>query len=268
MVRNVRKRKFVRKNKRNTGATTTRNILTNKSATAQSKQLVATNKRITNLAKRFRPEVKLVRSNIDMRTIGHERAIVGSNFIYFRPDIPAPGATDNGRIGNAIRLLPVKLFMCAQYNQKSNTIPALQQKYLGGQIRVIAVQSMVASNGLPTLADIMREVTYNYQPAQLAGNFMMTMPFKNGITTQYKILYDRKFNINADTPMVTRRISINPKIKVMRWQDGLTYPRGNIYVFILHGGFWSESHQSGEETVWDYTAADVQWQCELPYTDA
>ena len=257
-----------RKGRRGTRTLSTRRILTNKGATAQSKQIVATNKKINRIARRLRPEVKLVRSDIDMRTIGHQRAIVGSNYISFRFNVPQPGAYDNGRIGNAIRLLPAKLFMCAQYNQNSNTIPMLQQKYLGGQIRVIAIQSMIASNETPSLDAIMRQVTYENQPAQLAGNFMMTMPFKNGITSQYKILYDRKFNINADKPMVTRRITIRPAIKVMRWQDSLTYPRGNIYVYILHGGFWSEAHQSGEETVWDYTAADVQWQCELPYTDA
>lgn len=268
-----RGRSSYRKAGRSARTLSTRRIFNNKGAKAQAKQIYALRRAVNRVKAQCRPEVKYVKSETQNRALGLENS--GASFLQYYAQLPMPGISagtgDGNRIGDNVKLLPMKLGINIRYeefmNSLTKTYPVdIPLASTGGQVRIIAIQAITAHSIEPQLADIMNANEYSMGAIGAAG--MMNMPFKRGITSHYKILMNKVVTVSKDRPIISKRYLIRPAIKHLRWEDGQTQPRGRIYLFYLGGGFDFNRYEDGEDYVYDWNQASITFRYELPYTDA
>ena len=81
------------------------------------------------------------------------------------------------------------------------------------------------------------------------------------------ILMDKRVTLTDTKNIASRRYTIVPKSRSMRWEDGVIYPKGMIYVYVLQGGATTWFYPGQPEKV-DANKAEVTFRMETPYTDA
>ena len=188
---------------------------------------------------------------------------------YARINVPTPpnGSYDHDRVGNKINILPIKMFAGFQYVAVNNSNQSFYDPSLpsnGIQVRIIAVQTKVASDTAPELDDVLERVNFN---STIDSMMMLREPFKAGITTRMHILMDKRVTLTDTKNIASRRYTIVPKSRSMRWEDGVIYPKGMIYVYVLQGGATTWFYPGQPEKV-DANKAEVTFRMETPYTDA
>ena len=268
-----------RKGRRSSRSLSTRRIFNNKGAKAQARQIYALRKSIGRVARQCRPEVKLIRTTNENRAFGYDSTKQGSpnliNSLLAPIVLPLEGTADNQRVGNKITLKNVSFFLNSEYNHTNqivnNVYPYIQNplQSKGMVMRFVAVQTLA-----PVTNVYLSEIFANDYTAAGAQRedlmMMMTMPFKNGLTARFRILKDKRYYINEDKPILSKRISIKPVIRNLRWEDGMPYPRGMIfYIMITAGGdlTYAPDQTTGTE-FYNYNNLDTTWRHELSYTDA
>lgn len=273
-------RKFGRRMRR---TLSTRNIFSNKGARSQAKQISALSKRIRSVARYCAPEVKVLESyNSGITYDNRGFAAPGTNGqvqwlkipIPMNQATPAIGAGDNQRIGNLIKIKPIKLYTNIQYRELYNSLTSgfatvkLPLQSSGIQLRLVALQTKMTEVAEPLLSDVFENNGYDGVDPVAAG-MMMTMPFKTGITARFNILMDKRITVSQDKPVYSRRITIYPKIKSLRWEEqNEGPPRGAIYVFVLSSGWSTNEYYSGDTNIEDFNQAWFTWAYRMPYTDA
>lgn len=269
------KRKFnrYRKNFRNNRSLTTRRIFNNKSAKSQAKQIYALRKSINYVKKQCRPEVKVVETNIDVQeftatTSGEEPNLFNNMWRRFEVPLPTYGDFDSQKTGNLITILPFTWFINAQYGRKTNTsngIPYynLVNEGTGACMRLVIVQSTRSLNTAPTPLDLF-PLFEDYPNWQITIS-NMNCPYRNGITNDWNILYDKVKYINDNRPIYNKRLKITPKDRSVIWEDGFTYPKGSIFMFCLCSGLRSTGNNLNQS---DYDYIAFNHHTTLPFTDA
>lgn len=264
--------KRYRKNFRNNRALTTRRIFANKSAKSQAKQIYALRRAVNSVKKQCAPEVKVYDTNVLTQgftgTMNNDLMTPVSNT---NTRIVAPvinqGTADYQRIGDKIKVLPLTLFLNGIYRKITHSSSGIPMYNLlnsdGCGMRVVAVQSNVASSTLPSYTDIFTQF-------ETSANSTLTMinlncPFKTGITTKYTILYNKVFYFNDNAPVKNLKLKLFPKIKYLRWEAGVEYPQGQITLFVLFGGLQSTGNNLNES---DYNTVELTHWLKFPYTDA
>nr|QWB14894.1 capsid protein [Cressdnaviricota sp.] len=246
----------------------TRRIFGNKSAKAQAKQIYALRKSVNRVRRRCQPEVKeIITPQNTVKAAAYTEA--GINQMYHKLEFPVPvlGTGDNQRIGDKVRLLPTTLFLNGLYREitnSSNGIPlynVITSK--GCAMRIVAIQNRISANSTPSITSI-------FDTFDTTTNAVLTMsninnPFKKGITTKYMILYDKVFYFNDLKPIKNLKLRIRPRIRSLRWEDDFTYPRGQVFVYVIFGGLQSTSNTLNEA---DYNQVEFTYWMKLPYTDA
>lgn len=275
-MRYAKRSRTRRAGRRGNRTLSTRRIFNNKGAKAQAAQIYALRKSIGRVRRQCRPEIKEVNTSFDNRLLGQYFSGTGSpvtvSEAIFATPMPTVGTGDNNRIGDLIKILPLKFRMTLQYREVYGTVagstvwnvPELPTH--GMQIRVIAVQAKASSSSVPTLSDILE--SYSNQTDYLTTAGHMVQQFKNGITARYNILFNRVYSVSQDKPQLARTLSIRPKIRSVRWEAGQTYPRGQIFLFFFQGGAVSRVQIADPDNLYDYNATNIMFKMSQAYSDA
>lgn len=261
--------KRYRKNLRNNRALSTRRIFNNKSAKSQAKQIYALRKSINSVRQMCKPEVKVNRSQTYHDVIGLNNIYVGttiSNYKMYSIPLPLVGTGDENRIGNVINLLPLKFNFSSQYKKIINSVStpiATRLLNSSGGVRMIVLQTKAAVDNPPDLVDILNET-----PTSLNDSVaILNTPFKNGITARYHILQNKLIYYSENQLIKCMNLKIRPVIKKVQWESGYVYPIGQIWVFLVAGGFSFVDVGSGDNP-YDYDVCDYSLKMEIPYSDA
>ena len=265
-----RGRSSYRKAGRSARTLSTRRIFSNKGSKAQAKQIYALRRAVNRVKAQCKPEVKVRRTAIDERGLAlSSTASPGTvNWSVVRHPMPDSGTSDSTRIGNKIRLVAPKMFIALQYVERLNSAQSFYNSTLqnhGIQVRLIAVQAKVAHTETPQLTDILQNVNFD---SQIDSVMMMRQPFQIGITSKYNILLDKHMTVDLDNPTKTYRVTLKPKSRSVIWEDGQSRAKGEIYWFILGGGYSLRRFESGEEIIWDANEAQFSFRMETAFTDA
>ena len=266
---NGRRSTYRRKGRRGHRSLSTRRIFNNKSAKAQASQIYALRKSISRVRRQCKPEVKVqYTQQTDGRVFTYQSGFRLTDARFNMPNI-SEGTGDGSRIGNMIKLYPLKVNTAMYYDEVINTHlgypPFSELQTHGGQIRFIAIQAKSALNTAPELTDILRAVSFD---GQSDSAMMMRMSFKTGITARFNILKNKVFTLSKDKPCLSTTIKVVPKSRALRYEYGFTYPKGYIWCFWLASGMVRRQAEEGEETVEDYNKFTVAWRMEQAYTDA
>lgn len=260
---------YTRKARRSSRTLSTRRIFNNKSAKAQATQIHALRKSINRVRQQCKPEVKVQYSGqTDGRVFTYQDGFRLTDARFNMPNI-VEGVSDTARIGNMIKLYPLKINTAMYYDEVINSRlgypPFSELQTHGGQIRFIAIQAKSALNQAPELTDILRSVDFD---GQSASAIMMRMPFKTGITARFNILSNKVFTLSKDKPCLSTTIRVVPKSRTLRYEQGFNHPKGYIWCFWLASGMVKRVSEDGEETVEDYNKFTVAWRMEQAFTDA
>ena len=263
-----RRSMYRRKGRRGNRSLSTRRIFNNKSAKAQAKQIYALRKSVSRVRRQCAPEVKdLTTQQLTVKCAAYTLSDINQTYHKLAYPLIPLGTGDAERIGNKVRLLPTTMFINGLYRvitNSSNGIPlynVISSKGCG--MRVVAVQSRSSSTSTPPINSI-------FDTFENSTNAVLTManlnnPFKRGITANYYILYDKVFYFNDNKPLQNLKLRINPRIKHLRWEEGVTYPRGHITVYVMFGGLQSTSNDLNEA---DYNQVELTHWVKMPFTDA
>ena len=259
-----------RKGRRGNRSLSTRRIFNNKSAKAQAKQIYALRRAVNRVRSMCSPEVKVRRTAIDERGLAlSSTASTGTvNWSVVRHPMPDSGNSDSTRIGNKIRLIAPKMYVALQYVENLKSAQSYYNSTLqnhGIQVRLIAVQAKVAHTETPQLTDILQNVDFS---GQIQSVMMMRQPFQIGITSKYNILLDKHMTVDIDNPTKSYRIKLNPKARSVIWEDGQSRAKGEIYWFILGGGYSFRRFESGEDFIYDSNEVQFSFRMETAFTDA
>lgn len=270
----------MRKNLRNNRTLSTKRIFNNKSAKAQASQIWALRKRINRVYQRTKPEFKLLRRDVENRGFGYNSGALYApsliNSLILPIHVPVAGTGDNERIGNKITIYPVNFFLNIRYMERNNVLNNLSP-YITTQLdtdgmilRFVAIQQISASSEVPPIGEIFSNVEIGQGATSQEMMMNMTTPFKNGITTKFKILKDKRINVSKDKPIYAARFKIKPQIKSLRWEDNETYPAGMIWYIMLSAGgeLIVKAADAGSQTFTHFNELDTTWRYELTYTDA
>jgi hypothetical protein len=165
----------------------TRKIFSNKSARAQANQIYSLRKSVSSLARRNRPEKKVYLSDsVGTTFYSPASPSYASSYLVGTQAIPPQGTDDHQRIGDAIRIISFKVYLSFEFflNAAQNTS--------GGALRVIILQ-LKSGQTYPALDDLL---VYQSDALDASYNLQSKSPFKNGITTGYRICYDRTWKCN------------------------------------------------------------------------
>lgn len=268
----ARRSTYRRKGRRGNRSLSTRRIFNNKSARSQAKQIYALRKSINRVRNAVKPEVKVYESTILTNEFTATTDSQGANNMWRRYNInlPSSGYGDDQKIGNVIKPLVVNYFINAQYGRvthSSSGIPMynLIDQGTGGSFRIVAIQAKQAHQSAPIPSDIFP--LFDNYPQWQATIANMTCPFRNGITTNWSILYDKVKYINENRPIYTKRLKFKPALRNIRWEEGFTYPKGMIYVFVFFAGLRSTTASSDSLNNADYEYVALNHHFSLPYTD-
>ena len=265
---NARRSTYRRKGRRGNRTLSTRRIFNNKGAKAQAKQIYALRRAVNRVRSQCKPEVK-----VQFTSTANRLFSVGSISPITDAVIPMPtineGTGDNSRIGNVVRLYPMKVNTAMFYDEVINTRlgypPFSELRSHGAQVRFIAIQAKSALNATPTLNDILRAVNFE---GDINQSMMMRMPFTKGITARFNILKNTVFTLSKDKPCLSTTLKIVPRSRSLRYETGFNYPKGFIWIFWLASGLVARSAEEGEQTLEDFNEVSVTWRMELPFTDA
>ena len=270
----ARKNRF-RKNFRNNRVLSTKRIFNNKTAKAQASQIWALRKRVNRVYQRTKPEVKVAESNyINNVGFGNFGAPGVAQTYAQSITMPSTGTSDSTRIGNIISLLPFKLYINLQYEEIYNSlrngfstvkIPLASH---GISLRLFAIQAKMSGVSQPTYDELMELGALNNDPVR--ASMFMTSPFKTGITGKYNILYNRVFHLSEDKPLISRTLTIRPKIKTIQWTDGTSTPKGQIFWYVISSGWDMNTYDPGasSDLIKDYNFVNFTWSARTPFTDA
>lgn len=256
-----------RKNRRNARTLSTRRIFNNKSAKAQAAQIHALRNSVRRIARANRPEIKNQYTTTGARTFD----VRNGSLVPYLVDMPniSLGTSDTQRIGNCIKILPLKINTTMFYenviNSRLGYPPFSELREHGGQVRFVALQTKAAVDNPPDFVDVFRAVNFE---GDINSSMMIRMPFKTGITSRYNILANKVFTLSSNKPNLSTTIKVIPKIRTITWEEGITYPRGHIWLIWLAGGLVMRTSEEGETTVYDYNSIVTAFRMELPFTDA
>lgn len=265
----VRRRStYRRKARRGNRTLSTRRIFSNKGAKAQAKQIYALRRSVNRVARMCKPEIKAIRTGIVNDVIGLNNIYPGvtiSNYKIYSGPTPDLGSSDSGRDGNIVRLLPFKINFASQYKKIINSVStpiATQLLNTSGGVRMIVLQSKSALINAPTPAEVLQDT-----PTALGDSVgILTTPFVKNITARFNILYNKVIYYSENQLIKCKNIKVRPAVRTMRWEDGYTYPLGQIWVMLFAGGFTFVDVGSGD-TPYDYDVCDYAIKFEQPFTD-
>jgi hypothetical protein len=197
----------------------TRKIFSNKGARSQANQIYSLRKYISSVARRSRPEKKVLHGSPHQTTFQEPSTTL---YEALGVDFPDEGPGDDERIGDAIRVLSLKVYISFAVTPGNESSP-------GASLRVIIIQMKVGSD-IPTLPELLH---YNYTEQGDAGYALTTRsPFINGISSNLRICFDRTFRMNVIRNQTTFKCHAYRFHPILRVPDNNNPPQ-NLFVYYL-----------------------------------
>lgn len=169
---------------------------------SQSKQIVSLNKKISKVYNNLKPDLKYTRDTI------HTQFTTSGQESFF-----------NYKIAPAVEEIKQKYIFLNLKIGFNLTEASKTQGYL---FRVAVIQRKQAITAeAPTIEELFENSDITYR---------IISPYKRGITTNYKILYDRVISIPENKDMVIRKINL--KNLMSRVKYGENY-KGDIYYYLI-----------------------------------
>lgn len=205
----------------------TRNIYNKRSAKSQANQIYALNKKVNAIAKANRPDTHILTSNpITQEFTNSSMATVHKSY--------ASGLIPNG---NYCRLLDFSITGTFEYGDNKEAFPGIEAPR-AGTIRLIIWQSL-SSKASSTVQSVDNLIDISNTGAGYELNTMR--PFKDGVTSYVKILYDRTYTVSDQYPVRPFKAYIK-NLMPMRIETGDSKPRGEVYYgFVTSGLHWASA---------------------------
>ncbi|UPW41525.1 capsid protein [Peromfec virus RodF8_96] len=234
------------------------NVLLNKGAKSQARQIYALSRKVNRVYNKVKPEYKVVNS-VSVYSFKFTSSSLSSVIYQIPMSTPLAGSSsEGGMIGDKCRMISYVMNGYCEYFNSSNT-GYHDTESAGAVVRVIALQDKDASSKNPILT-----VDQILQDAGRSGDNYTALafsPFKLGITNRVRVLMDYR------TTMTTTRNQklLKLRIPLHRFRD-LRYEANElnawtnyIRIYVIVGGLHYDSNYN--ETV-QFTATT-----KLVYTD-
>ena len=197
---------------RRRGLSTTK-ILTRTRPKDQAKQILALRSRLNRMQNHIKPDVK--KCGFPSSSFSLDSQMLSSSYQAYSFTLPSLGTEDYQRVGDKIYAKKCKWYINCEYYNTSET-GYHDSESAGTPVRVFVVQSKDAiGNVIPAVSDFLEYATYTGAEYTLRA----VSPFKNGITNNWKVLYDKLFYLTTDKNQKCLKISVTPG--VLRWNaDG------------------------------------------------
>lgn len=197
-------------------------VLTRTNATDQAKQILALRSSINSLNKRFKPEVKKI--GFPSTSFSLDSQMLSSSYQAYSATLPSLGTEDYQRIADKVYAKKITWYLNMEYYNTSET-GYHNSESAGTAVRVFVVQSKNNIAGaIPALSEFLEYATYTGAEYTLRA----VSPFKNGITGNWKILYDKVFYLTTTKNQKVMKVSVNPG--VLRWDADGGVSRTLIYI--------------------------------------
>lgn len=237
-----------------------KSIYGSRSARAQSNQIAALNRKVNYIAKRDRPETKVVLSSTVNKRFTSK--LLSEVYEVIVPALPSPSSsTDSGMVGDVCHMKSFRLNLYAEYFNTSDT-GYHNSESAGAVIRIIALQHKVVDNdGIASMSP--DNIFNDYGSVGTSYTAIAFSPFKTGITNKYRVLMDKRYYITTDKNQLClnipcplgkyRDLRYTNNLPVNGWSNFVNFV---IFVSGLHGD------KDFSETV------DITYNTKLVYTDA
>lgn len=211
-----------------------RYIYGKKGSKAQAKQIAALRNRVNKVWKSCKPEVKTIVTEAE--TIGYTSSSLSSYYRFYPIASPGLGTGDDERVGNSIKVINGVVYLSMEYYNDSPT-GYHDTESSGCQYRVVIGQFKTkhSANAIPGIQDI-----FQY-PSNTGANYtqMALSPFKEGITSQYKILKDIRGTLTSDRNQKMMKIPFKPKEPYV-WDESGQF--NNCWVLLLVTGLHADNN--------------------------
>lgn len=214
-----------RRTNRTRRALSKRNVFMNRSARSQAMQIAALNRRITTLSRATRPEIKISQVSDNLGDFNLSSEALTSSYYYKVIALPSQGTGDAYRIGNKIFVKDLYIKIAAEYYNNSTT-GYHDTESSGTPVRVVLMETKGPVAG-----------TFTWTPDQLLEwsaasgadySLRAVSPFRQGITTQFKILYDKVRTVSTDRNQYLQTIHV--KNKVLTWTEAGLVDRWLLFI--------------------------------------
>lgn len=204
----------------------TKNIVSRKSASSQSRQILSLRNRISKVERDSRPEIQLHEIS-DSKTFTNS-SLADTNFQWI---VSLPGSSMTGQWVNS-RGLGIRGVVEYSDNYQTNVAVDHQRTC---SFRFIVFSSKASSNSVIPLQNLV-----NINAAGTGYELNAIRPMKKGITSYAKIYYDKTFIISSQNPIRKFYISLK-KIKNLHKETSDIHPRGEIQFGIITSGLHFDS---------------------------
>ena len=221
------------------------NIAANRSARAQSRQLMALSRKVNYLAKVNKPEIRVKFTNFNFTLTNSSLA---TNFYQMSTLSPwsqtytgdDAATTQNELEGNFNRCKGISLKLITEYGNDFTGDESDNQ--LSASYRLLIVQERVSK--LATEAGVTNYAVadiFDMTSSTTSSDTNITMPLVSGIGSKFKILFSKCYTIHKFHPTHQHNIYIPAKrcINFVR-QKNITSSspsaKGRVYAFVLCGG--------------------------------
>lgn len=185
---------------------TVRNIAMNRSAKSQANQILALRSRLNRMQQHIKPDVK--KCGFPSTSFSLDSQMLSSSYQAYSYTLPALGAEDYQRVGDKIYARKCAWYINMEYYNTSDT-GYHNSESAGTAVRVFVVQSKDAvGNSIPALADFLEYATYTGTEYTLRA----VSPFKNGITSNWRVLYDNVFYLTTTKNQKVLKVKVKPGI--------------------------------------------------------
>lgn len=241
----MRYRRYKRNNRRSRRTLSTKNIYNRRSAKSQANQIYALRKRISAVARANRPETYI-------KYATHQRVFTNSSIdrTYEGYGVYPLKSAINGNVAKMYNLIFRGNF---EYADNYDLYPAIDhQRTCSMRIIVVQTKATTSSFGTNDILDLGSSgVSYELNAYK---------PFKSGVTSRFKILYDKIYTLSNQLPIRQFNINIRNIGNVIyemstEVDEGSTVatstpvPKGAISVFIVSSGLHWDSTYSQQVTM-------------------
>ena len=193
-------RKGVRRYRRS--VLSNRRVFGNRSARSQALQIAALRNRVNKVSRACKPERK-VAIDTTVGQYGMDSSVAGDNDVVITSLAIPVGNTDRQRIGDKIYRKDTYYFTFEYHNTSDTGYHSSESA--GTTLRVICGQykSTAGSTDAPAVSDLISLYGTSGSPMTISA----IAPLVNGITRDFKIFKDFKFNITTNANQHTLKVS-------------------------------------------------------------
>lgn len=250
--RNYYRRRYYRRGKSNLS---NYSIATRTNSRSQATQIYALKKRIDNIQRRTKPEIKQLVNNSQITV---PTFTAGNNSLLNMQYIAGITGDGEGTGGNNFcRNLTYKGYFSANYQTISNDVQPVN-------FRIVIFQTKATRDSWVNFNDIFTGINNATQETTAISNSdaqtAFNSPLKEGCARTVKILSDRKYYLSYQRPQITAKITVNRLLNTYKLNesDGSEIiGKGVIFAFILA--------YTPSSTVLNY---NMDYNQKLAYTDA